>query len=1836
MPRNPGLVLTKALHQGLSAVVNLSRVRITEQTAHLFRGGMGRKGMRKVWTEAQEDYRRSVALRSPDARHLQRAENNIRKSFYSILFNTAAKYGNTEEKRKRRGEDRRYLNALKDYAGARLRDVGASRYPFPPTKQLYLESGDVVRGYRGNSRRPLYVPRHTAPELDFMDMIRGHTDELARQCMKYNVPPKDARNLIAKLVERLTSFLDYVYTGGRTGRPHFVRDATKELRTIVLELAALYGTRNGLRPSVTASLQGSQWSGPTLRQPGDYSHVEEAESTGAVNEAQTRGAEPDSDEEQHSISSLFTELIDRCDIGNNPERREPVKVLRSLLANRILTDRDARYLLDRLAEESRKLGAEFHDFVASSAFTLRPFSLFQVIRHEDDTLTTGTGLLCASEIPLVKEAARVDQCLFRRKELVRPDGSRGPVLYEPDMLVEVKTKTAFDLDAFATPTESKKQPDRRVIEFDLERRRMTNEEWTGVLSNTPSQYETAQLDAYETALLTEYRSIARSDPDPPSCLSKAVLVVDPSENWALVRTCLPELLFTAHSAMEKGLGRSVFHCEIRGRRLHAALVTLPSSRQSRTISPPKNAHMFDPFQFSRSRNDDRDLTLYLTVAARGSPSESAAVISGQWHGLQLVHSRSRRRNVFWIDLTGEYSDPALREQRLWLRQQTRAIRSIVRKRVSFIDLSQEFREYASGSRPLQSVIEHVKAAIGSSTSPLIVITGADVVRKTMVAGLSEFLAQLLDTSPPGSSVLWFDRPVPLAMTSERYGTRCVAPFYPDSPWARRVDQIVWNLPAPPPKYGSHAPADDDVRVIAHETRSGMQTEIATVDVLYGWGERFRSDEPPEDASREIYLRVDGISQGTIGRPSRTYSEADIDAALELVPHLTEHESVSTLTDELAVVREDVPLDTELPRGIMSRVRLTPRQSSVSRDIDGRVRRLEPLARVNHRRQYRTTRLHVQPPKWNTRPPAEGILGVIDRSMEEIAERERTALRRTLRLLKKRLSAEGSFGELVRLLELTLVIHRETEPTTGTSVLRAVSKIIESHASSRDLWRTLKHDRSQTPPVLDEVQTEYLEGLRVQHPDLFLITGNDMFLLILSALNEAGIKEQPTHLVRQLWDHVLPWQLTRLGLEPRYHSQHRTGKSVLHRLMILKTLKRRATALSAALESGMNVTETRFGQAMLTEVKERDSRQQLLWVLFQYRPGSTDMHAMLTAPSASTGLGLREDFMALPRDRPYWGETDVTRLSTAATRAKKVATLDLMIAVQRGSQGLWVLNEDRTEWLPVGRVEYYARRRENVTLVRSMTVLEDASLRPVTTEDAQSLPSDMDGLVEVAKGVIGVAFKGCESAKCSVTLDHRKKEFSLTVEPNEANTHHDRSPLGLTTESTAEILELLRRPEMDCEPVTAGGRPFVWNRFRDIHYEGDAVLLRPWVERREPFKTTGLSLPKAASDLIDAKRRSGIQLHIVHSPEVCPLRPVSLAEADLVRKPHEADVSDDLSFIEGFQGQPDPLLNESLNRHGLCWRVGLHSKHSLPSGVARLEDLQLSGAALACLLRTGALVYHDGTRWTVHEFEVPDVSSLPREFRESTHLVEAYRSIVPGALIELSMPGSSLLKREEMWTVNVNFERGWAMWSALSDLTTQYYEGRTFTVELGHGTPVDLAAQRVLSAITIHIPEKNIREFEELKERIKLGLRDAGHPDTTRRRQEVEEEGGKRLKVDVMKLTMEYTRLRDEAGALVMEGRHEEALEVMDQSIRLLEPSLDHRAARVLLVDVLISKLELLTSGKMARTPDPVLLLSISDRVKELASGVDARVLVSKSELGRRVIWVLKLRESLKKRVRSEK
>jgi hypothetical protein len=150
----------------------------------------------------------------------------------------------------------------------------------------------------------------------------------------------------------------------------------------------------------------------------------------------------------------------------------------------------------------------------------------------------------------------------------------------------------------------------------------------------------------------------------------------------------------------------------------------------------------------------------------------------------------------------------------------------------------------------------------------------------------------------------------------------------------------------------------------------------------------------------------------------------------------------------------------------------------------------------------------------------------------------------------------------------------------------------------------------------------------------------------------------------------------LGLTPKYYDSHKTGESILHRTKLLQSLRNRARALGVLTGNTRHASNVRFGEMVLVrresvETSEPTIDTMGIWLIFQNRSGSHEMNATLVPVHEDSLKGPLKMLQGLFRDRPHWGETDLTRLSECATASRL-----LNLAVRDGHQlGGWSTSQD---------------------------------------------------------------------------------------------------------------------------------------------------------------------------------------------------------------------------------------------------------------------------------------------------------------------------------------------------------------------------------------------------------------------------------------------------------------------------------------------------------------------------------------------------------------------------------
>ncbi|MDF1538480.1 MAG: hypothetical protein P1Q69_06220, partial [Candidatus Thorarchaeota archaeon] len=432
------------------------------------------------------------------------------------------------------------------YAGARLRDLAMTLYPFPQpqafhvreysdgskkiltkneadntpddgAKKTYWRYGYIEKGME----TPVFLSHPTLPGMDFVDMIRVHCVELCRQCFIYHVPMLEAHRYIRLLIHRLRPFLDWVYTDGNEGRRSFNPDADYELRNIVLEIRSLYRKRSRIRQrasqrygevATSVSLEGIR--GKAIDHLEKSTDMKEREFLLRLLDYLDTALITEKDEIKDHVEKIREDILDQLrrtsdkvsqdalqkilalttiDSLDFQDQKTPFEQIRERIMTHIAktTDptqrvifldlldsldlkmgyvvyRDIEKLIDQIQALSQRQGNEWHRILFSDLH--HPVSLRQVVFSGDKLLDSLSSILVVAELPIARHSGKIDLTIFVRRDV------EGRILWTPVMILEVKTKTAFDFNLYGFQLKRKKERTVTPV-FYAWKRTLDDEEW---------------------------------------------------------------------------------------------------------------------------------------------------------------------------------------------------------------------------------------------------------------------------------------------------------------------------------------------------------------------------------------------------------------------------------------------------------------------------------------------------------------------------------------------------------------------------------------------------------------------------------------------------------------------------------------------------------------------------------------------------------------------------------------------------------------------------------------------------------------------------------------------------------------------------------------------------------------------------------------------------------------------------------------------------------------------------------------------------------------------------------------------------------------------------------------------------------------------------------------------------------------------------------------------------------------------------------------------------------------------------------------------------------------
>ncbi|MCK4567573.1 MAG: hypothetical protein KAU48_09720, partial [Candidatus Thorarchaeota archaeon] len=848
---HPNDILASAIYMGLVSLVRLASKRTSEKT-------------RKHYISIQNMWQRWCKHLEGKIIDFHSVEPNMRNQFLGIVWSSTRRFGNREFKRVYSWFEGTVgpLNALLNYAGARLRDLAMTRYPFPEPesfqirkyadgskKVLSKEEAELLGpdnavktywrgGYRRKGKSPLILLAHpTLPELDFVDMIRAHMVELCRQCFIHNVPRTDAHRYIKLLIHKLQPFLDWVYTDGDYGRPYFNRYSDHELREIVQEIRALYGKRTGKEKSVTKGL----------------------------------------DVPDDSVLSIekFRDKVEKLrDNTNDKEEKENYSQILNHIDEGNIEQRDVEKVIDQVLALSSREGNEWHRILLSDLH--HPRSLKQVVFAGDTMLDEPSVILIVGELPVSRRKGQIDLVIFLRREVA------GRIIWTPVLILEVKTKMSFDYNLYGLRTKNKNVKDYAPTLYAWKHAK-SDEEWKDIFSSAPAPRTLDQLNAYESELIQEYGRIASFDPTPPESLWKGVIVLDTDQNplevFEAFNDLLDDLVMKITSDFLDISETTAYSLDAKVSTKTPRVVTILTPGEGpvgllKETGVPESLPVDDPF--SERVSDDRILTLYVSVSSPTSSGNAAAWISRNWHLLNHIQEcakSSKDIEIHWVDLMGDYPGELLTKKRFGLDLLLRE-RGINKKKhttldklldkIRFIDLSKNIDHILAGKDlGLENLIDNLSLSFQeeSVNERIVVVDGwsefTDMVpssRQHIIHFLEKRLLNILPTS--NVNVIWIDSGVQHTRMNIHYQRKCISPLPYDSPRKMHVDEIIYNLPTSSRGFGRFLPKSDDERFIVQDmpvSTPPWRTKIH-VPHLIDYSKKFRGGQrrKPTLNEEEVY------------------------------------------------------------------------------------------------------------------------------------------------------------------------------------------------------------------------------------------------------------------------------------------------------------------------------------------------------------------------------------------------------------------------------------------------------------------------------------------------------------------------------------------------------------------------------------------------------------------------------------------------------------------------------------------------------------------------------------------------------------------------------------------------------------------------------------------------------------------------------------------------------------------------------------------------------------------------------------------------------------------------
>ena len=1537
---HPNDIIATAIYMGLVALVRLSSKRSSEKTRKHY------ISIKNMWQKWREQIERTIIDFHP-------VEPNMRNQFLGIVWTSTRRYGNREFKRVYNWLEGTVgpLNALLNYAGARLRDLAMTRYPFPEPESFQIRKyadgskkilskkeadllgpDDAVKtywrgGYRRRGKSPLILLAHpTLPELDFVDMIRAHMVELCRQCFIHNVPRTDAHKYINLLIHRLQPFLDWVYTDGEQGRPYFNRHSDHELRNIVLEIRALHGKRTGREKSVTKGLDDTDTSILTIES--FRSKVEELRNSAK-------------DKKAVDVYSQILNYIDEGDI----EQRDIEKGIEQVLA---LSSRE---------------GSEWHRILLSDLH--HPKSLKQVVFAGDTMLEELSSILIIGELPVSRRKGQVDLVIFIRREV------SGRIIWTPVLILEVKTKMSFDYNLYGLRSKNKSVEDYAPTLY-VWKHAKSDDEWKEIFSSKPHPRTLKQLNAYELEILSEYQQVASFDPTPPESLWKGVIVLDTDQNPLEVFDAFNDLLDDLVMRITSGLldfsKTTAYSLKTKSSMKTPRVATILTPGEGpvgllNEMCVPESLPVDDPF--SERIIDDRLLTLYVPVSSPTSSGNSASWISRNWHLLNHIQectSSTKDTEIHWIDLMGDYPSEQLMKKRFgldqylkggWINKKQHTTLDTLLNRIRFIDLRANIDQVLAGNGlGFQNLIDNLTLSLQekSASEKIIIIDGWSEF-KEIVPSSRQYLIHTLEkrllSSLPTSNVniIWIDSGVQHTRMNMHYQRKCISPLPYDSPRKMHVDEILYNLPTSSRSFGRFLPKRDDERYIVQDVPASVPPWRTKIQVpqLIDYSKKFRGgqrrkpilteEEVYEKSFKPMYGR--GVKLSNIYSDTSHYSKRQVSElegyALSLAPSThrpreapTEDQeqeskpdsSLNQLVIPTLVTEKSSTLSSRLtysPEAPIPRPNRSQREYVSSEDITRRwyYERVPSQDFSEDNEEYKVMR-----------PPTIRITTSNNIDSKRTRGMEVRRLLYTVQFLNREKAISKNLRTCCKKITTicTEVLSTEHNEQDLLYALERVRNTILEDTKRVRMWETVRPIRQGLFELLNSENRVVLGEVLKKSPEVLLLYGNNLFLTIVAVL-DCGYKEILHAHVVPLWQSVVEWELYQLGFKAEQGSVN--SKYDIH--SIYSNLMNRVKTFPKLNLPEQVLSKQQTGQIIWVE----DEGGCSAWIIFQSEKG---MVAGLVDTLQSQWL------------RPSWHRCvsdSQTRKDKAEQALYSHSRNTIVVTEVRNNKILWMLTEgeDGPVWLPYV-FEHGTPQKEGQSIpwIRLMETFEVLSLYGEVLV-LPLLPIDTEKHVnDFLKEITSLEYTVTQ-VTCEVDINTKNGVYELKFKDTSINTS-----LGtLQFKDTAELVKTLRHPIRKGTPLRMKNRSLVtWDHRTDVNYldvdvkigtETDIIhlsLLKPLVHRSR-FYPDEFKVPKTCGELLSTEAGSPLILRIQSEDSTFKRLRVEFDELPTTSSLHALENVTLNIFDLALLAECEELIDTSTNK-----------RHQVQIDAKELFDLRFSG------------------------------------------------------------------------------------------------------------------------------------------------------------------------------------------------------------------------------------------------------------------------------------------------------